>query len=750
MSEPLLTTHGLRKLSLDSADSAAAVRLQVLGVYRYLADPSLKERLGQPFEAERDVLDVLLSDGRHKMKAVLAPDCHPLVWTRELAARSIIRVTKFKVFSEDPVDDKQKLRVVVLMEVAVTSHNDDGVPDKVLARSYGAQRNDDQLQFLSTRHPREVELLPLVGERVYYLPLRSDHYTLDWACSFTGGVPDEDSPLDDLESDWAGRYGVSESSDGEETAANSVVAWNINPEFCADLFTPECKKIHAILEVLDQIKKSNESGATRKAHPPMLGAIRVKSKVMNMGDPDIANPFPFAFNVVFVDSTGVFEVAFFGSMCAKYYLSLREGDLIQLRGYSTVNPHDLQYTMTTSPLLYYEHDSSGSALHVPEKYWALLQMTKVAPLLLEVSDDIAQRSTGSHLPRPSWLECSFVNTLSTLYWGQKAINDLEIMYFDFIGVLSNVGRICRGRKRRLGEEDSPQITEYRWVKMIDSSSSHELVIKISECSQPAVFRSLEAGNTLMITKLQWVMLPGASPADKRIQYATTSVFSVLRMNEAVLPFHSIEECSLNVYFANNIKKNAVYDSRKELGESKLTAHIEKKYRPRNCLPSDFEEFKEAFNLKVCSFKELSLLARDMEAYEQRHVGFIGKVKAIRNDAQPAKDRRPSVLLELSDSNDKERFLVVVVSINPLYQRPAVKGGIKRITPPEALPLIRLLPATITDNMLEDAGPPRPELSLGFITKCLVNSNRDFFFSLQLYRDGIDHVTWEVDAILDMP
>ncbi|EGZ10274.1 hypothetical protein PHYSODRAFT_451202, partial [Phytophthora sojae] len=244
----LLTTHGLRQLWQDSADGAT-VRVQVLGVYRYLADPALKDRLGQQFEGARDVFDVLLSDGRHKMKAVLDPKLNQLVWTRELAAHSFV-----------------------------------------------------SLQFLSTQHPREVELLPLAGERAYYLPLRSDHYTLDWACSFTGGVPDEDSPLDELESDWARRYGGPEgsdgSNDGQETGPSSVVAWNINPEYCSDLFTPECKKIHTILEVLDQIKKNSEPGATRKALPPMIGAIRVKSKVMNMGDPDVANPFPFAFNAV--------------------------------------------------------------------------------------------------------------------------------------------------------------------------------------------------------------------------------------------------------------------------------------------------------------------------------------------------------------------------------------------------------------------------------------------------------------------
>jgi hypothetical protein len=287
-----------------------------------LADPALKERLGTQFERARDVFDVLLSDGRHKIKAVLAPACHELVWKSELTARSIIKVgcstaiycvgllnwllyccvqvTKFKVLSEDLQDEKQKLRVVILQDVAVTSRNEDGVlPDKVVARRYGAHTDEDQLQFLSATLPREVELLPLVGERRYYLPLRSDHYTLDWACSFTGGVADEDSPLDDLVRSWSARYGAPESTQGSsDEPETAVVDWNLDPVYLSNIFTPECKKIHTVLEALEVIKATKEAASSERLYPPMIGAIRVKSKVVNIGEPDVRNPFPFVFTAV--------------------------------------------------------------------------------------------------------------------------------------------------------------------------------------------------------------------------------------------------------------------------------------------------------------------------------------------------------------------------------------------------------------------------------------------------------------------
>ncbi|KAE8981142.1 hypothetical protein PR001_g24084 [Phytophthora rubi] len=110
--------------------------LQGLGVYRYLADPALKGRLVQPFETARHV-----SDERHKMKAVPALECHPLVW------------------AVDPEDDKQKQRVVVLQQVALTPQHDDGVLGKVFARCYGVRRGDDRAMDASAEAAEHVHLV---------------------------------------------------------------------------------------------------------------------------------------------------------------------------------------------------------------------------------------------------------------------------------------------------------------------------------------------------------------------------------------------------------------------------------------------------------------------------------------------------------------------------------------------------------------------------------------------------------------
>ncbi|CAI5738832.1 unnamed protein product [Peronospora destructor] len=194
-------------------------------------------------------------------------------------------------------------------------------------------------------------------------------------------------------------------------------------------------------------------------------------------------------------------------------------------------------------------------------------------------------------------------------------------------------------------------------------------------------------------------------------------------------------CTLNIHFTNgNIRKNAVLShTRKITGESKLTANMGKKYHPRNRLPTDVHEFKEAFGLKAYSFRDLEALLLRMEAYD-----FAG-----------AQTKATTLI----------KTLTVAVTINELYQKPATKGSVKRVAPPESLPLLRLLPAEVVDDMYVKAvggGPAwsmrsaSPGLSLSLVEEYLISSKRDYFFSLQLYRDGISRVTWKVDAILAVP
>ena len=152
-----------------------------------------------------------------------------------------------------------------------------------------------------------------------------------------------------------------------------------------------------------------------------------------------------------------------------------------------------------------------------------------------------------------------------------------------------------------------------------------------------------------------------------------------------------------------------------------------------------------------------MLQLHSEAYEYRHVGFVGQVRAVIDETDPTKGG-PSILLQLRERKNTEQMLTVAVTSNALYQRPSIKRSVKAVTPPEALPLIRLLPAAVIDDIyvkalrerVRSSWTGRQTLSLPFIEEYLIHSDWDYFFSLQFYRDGIGHVTWTVDAILVVP
>lgn len=199
-------------------------------------------------------------------------------------------------------------------------------------------------------------------------------------------------------------------------------------------------------------------------------------------------------------------------------------------------------------------------------------------------------------PSPIWLECNFVTTRMTHAWAVESISMHN--KFDFVGVLSFVGKICRQRKRKrasgdedddnvvdTGEESGP-VAEYRWVKAVDERSSTELIILLHDCSQPQQFRSLKAGDTVMLTKLQWVSEDDETHANLKTvvddhvfgaHYAVSGSFTVLRMNSAVSAFDTQEKCIANLKFAKKLMANAKVREQSSTGESWLEGDMIKQY-----------------------------------------------------------------------------------------------------------------------------------------------------------------------------
>lgn len=221
------------------------------------------------------------------------------------------------------------------------------------------------------------------------------------------------------------------------------------------------------------------------------------------------------------------------------------------------------------------------------------------PIPMLDSDDGEEEGATSNVERarkrPRWLELALATTQGVQLWSGRSREDQDQVFFDFVGVLSFVGKICRRRK-----DDNKEFTECRWVKAIDTSSTAELVLQVDECSQPAVFRALEAGAAFMATKLRWTAV--GSDGTDAIQYAATSSLSVLRVNDAISPFFGVDACRLNSQFARTTKEQTELAIMKTRGESRLGGYRMKQYQPMNSMPTDANAFMKTFGVSPLSFR----------------------------------------------------------------------------------------------------------------------------------------------------
>lgn len=198
-------------------------------------------------------------------------------WVRRLIPRLGTQIAKFEALEDVGAVRQQRVVVVHQLKMMASAGN---VRKKTV-------RPNAEISFISSEHPREVALVPLAGERRYYLPLSSDHYSLDHQGSFTGKL-DKWSPPGELE---AG------------TPEVSNVEWVRQREECASLFSKAHRRVLTISEVTAAVNADRADGG-EKPPPPMVGTIRVKSKVTHLGDPDIASAFPFVFHVVLGKTQG--------------------------------------------------------------------------------------------------------------------------------------------------------------------------------------------------------------------------------------------------------------------------------------------------------------------------------------------------------------------------------------------------------------------------------------------------------------
>lgn len=191
------------------------------------------------------------------------------------------------------------------------------------------------------------------------------------------------------------------------------------------------------------------------------------------------------------------------------------------------------------------------------------------------------------------LEPSFLTSAHVSHWEPIVReNELDAMYFDVIGLVSYAGPVIREHNPLTGSTFS-----FRWLKLIDYDSMIEVVIKLYVTSQWVPFTRVCAGDTVVLTKLQWITV-----VQGVWEYATSSSYSSILLDEDLKRFEALEEYVLNAKFVKRIKLQTT----KVISAKATTLHVEasylqgsilQQYQPQYSLPFNIATFKEALQVK---------------------------------------------------------------------------------------------------------------------------------------------------------
>ncbi|GLE01170.1 hypothetical protein PINS_up010000 [Pythium insidiosum] len=159
-----------------------------------------------------------------------------------------------------------------------------------------------------------------------------------------------------------------------------------------------------------------------------------------------------------------------------------------------------------------------------------------------LGDEPAEQALSNDASPVRWMRPNVATVREIGLWGLRRMwkdfaDGKGPDFFDMVGVVTFVGRVERQRAGTL--------SAFRWIMLIDRSTRDEAVIQLEMLSQPSAFRSIKAGDVVMLTKLRWSS--GYAGA-----VACTSAFSRIVLNDDLEPFMSIEHCSLARSFAETL------------------------------------------------------------------------------------------------------------------------------------------------------------------------------------------------------
>lgn len=455
----------LLRLILDKKQAPErGIEMYVLAVLKFIHD-CFSLHLGDPNDLSCEGYDVILTDGQCLSKALIGKSDNRLMQKQIIVPGCKISILGLSQQSNVSNDSADSFFYPVISKLSMVSTPADN-----------SQMEPSLAKLRSSEEYAACLVRPLFSHRRYY-------------CSMWSSM---DPPVG-----WVSVYPDS------------------SPPTAADL-------MHKHIPLSEVVR--GVSSTVSVCYSSVVGRVLTKSSVIHYAKPtdQYTSPYPFQFYIELCDGTQSVPVVFWNGNCLKWYREVHVGDVLVLSRFTVRDVQDAKAsTYNRLTQLRHSSDSHQVELNLNCDRKPLAEIRKV------LEDDVA---SSVHLPEVS----VDVNFISSVLKAEEPVVGTVGGVVVYVSRLERAHRLTAspgvlpGRPPPSQDRKILPFVQYRWVALVDPSSSSPLLVQVASCSQPEEFAQLVVGRTLVITNANvWPHLrqPHGSTSRERTVFATTSLES---------------------------------------------------------------------------------------------------------------------------------------------------------------------------------------------------------------------------------
>lgn len=499
--------------------------LQVICIFRYIPDEALLTKhfgfsLKGDGYAEKEMYDLILSDGLQRARVVLHPRLNKFVRTGELNLLAHIECSSWKHVV------LQHIRAPVLMGLSVESHRIEVVAN--FNTDFNSKSRVSSMMGIHY-HPKLLAAdnqgviiakdpafwrRPLVPGRSFYLSMSADD------CPNSAvAMPMPYSPLDGI----LCQHILLDPDDGhgirmdtlethrtllrEDIATNIFVdnEWMVSTDVLVNLedYISARYQRHpmTIKEVIDLTQNSLENRKDRvssetkgeKARGILLGVVTSKSALHISSTTDASSRSWAHFTFELTDSSGTTQISCWNHLCRLIYHVVQPGAILLVQ-YGRYKPCKVLSTRRAD-MISSHHEFSLELSTLPDEI--TFDSLSKSPFVVQVAEDnaICGASNIRNVFSPADNALADFMEIQKLAWKYVATKQTERPRVTIAGLVTYVGR------REILHTVRGDRFEFRWIKVANPDFSEELVVQMYANSDPESYMNISAGHWLVVTNV---------------------------------------------------------------------------------------------------------------------------------------------------------------------------------------------------------------------------------------------------------